>query len=108
MNRKRRADVGSAIELSERISASVSGGSLRSYLFFCLRLSVPINAVRNNDDIFIASPCPCYEADYHRGTDRKMRDKNIDPSFCRTSLCQNHAISNRCQQSHDRKTETEK
>jgi hypothetical protein len=76
MNHKRRdADVGSAIEFSERISGSVSGGSLRSYLFFCLRLSVTINAVRNNDDIFIASPCPGNEADHHRGTDKKMRDK---------------------------------
>ena len=75
MNRKRRADVGSAIKLSERISGSVSGGSLRSYLFFCLRLSVTINAVRNNDDIFIASHCPCNEADDHRGTDKKMGDK---------------------------------
>ena len=74
MNHKRRADVGSAIEFSKRISASVSGGSLRSYLVFCLRLSVTINAVQNNDDKFIAWPCPCNEADFHRGTDKKMRD----------------------------------
>jgi hypothetical protein len=91
----RDADVGSAIEFSERISASVSGGSLRSCLFFCLRLSVTINALRNNDDIFVSSQCPCNEADDHGGADKKMRDKNIDPSFCRTSFCQNDAIANR-------------
>jgi hypothetical protein len=108
MNHNRKADVGSAIEFSERISGSVSGGSLRSCLFFCLRLSVTINALKNNDGMFIASPCPCNEADYHQGTDKKTGDKNIAPSFCRTSFCQNDAISNRCQQSHDRKTEAEK
>ena len=95
MNHKRRADVGSTIEFSERIPGSVCGGSLRSYLFFCLRFSVPINAVQNNDDKFIAWPCPCNEADDHRGTDKKIRDKNMDPSFCRTSFCQNDAIANR-------------
>ena len=65
------AIVGAAIKLSERISGSVSGGSLRSYLFFWLRLSVTINAVQNKDDKFIASPCPCNEADDHRGADKK-------------------------------------
>ena len=79
-----------------------------SCLFFCLPLSVTICVLQNNDDIFIASQCLCNVVDYHSGTDKKMRDKNRDPSFCRTSFCQNDANRNRCRQSHDRKTEAEK
>ena len=43
--------------------------------------SVTIHAHQKNDGIFTVSQSPNNEADYHRGTDKKMRDKNIDPSF---------------------------
>lgn len=87
MNHNRKADVGSAIELSERISGSVSGGSLRLCLFFCLRLSVTMCSLQKNDGMFIASQCPSNEADYRQSTDKTTGNKNIAPSFCHSSFC---------------------